>query len=111
MIYDYKTPEGRELRPDRRVSAPSAMVIRYLTDEEKERYGCENITVIKKRCGYCHQEKSDYAFFRSTTAPDGLSSWCRRCVLAKQKEVLAKHEKSRKSWWKKLYEQRQSETI
>lgn len=105
MIYDYKTPEGRELRPDRRVIKPSAMVVRYLTDEEKERYGCENITVIKKRCAHCHQEKSDYAFYHSTVSADGLSSWCRQCVCESQKQFLARREKKRKSWWRRIYEQ------
>lgn len=111
MIYDYKMPSGRELKPDRRIKGPSAVTIRYLTDEEKERYGCENITVFKKRCAHCREEKSDYAFFYSTTSPDGLSSWCRKCVLEKQKLVLAKEEKRRKSWWKKFYEQRKTEAI
>lgn len=106
MVYDYKTPLGRELPPNRSVKGPSAVTIRYLTDEEKERYGCENITVIKKRCAHCHEEKSDYAFFHSTTSPDGLSNWCRKCVLERQHQIFAKQEKQRKSWWKKLYEQK-----
>lgn len=111
MIYDNKTPFGRELKPDRRIKGPAAVTVRYLTDKEKERYGCENITVIKKRCAHCHEEKSDYAFFHSTTSPDGLSSWCRKCALKRQKQILTKVEKRRKSWWKKFYEQRQTETI
>ena len=108
MIYDYKTPEGRELRPDRRIVSPTAMTVRYLTDEEKECYGCENITVIKKRCAHCHQEKSDYAFFYSTTSPDGLSSWCRKCVSERQKEIYDKRENRRKSWWDRIYGQKRS---
>lgn len=111
MVYDYKTPLGRELPPDRNVKGPSAVTIRYLTDEEKERYGCENIKVIKKRCAHCHEEKSDYAFFHSTTSPDGLSNWCRKCVSERQRQALAKQEKHRKSWWKKFYEQKRAETI
>jgi hypothetical protein len=111
MIYDYKTPLGRELRPDRSVKEPSAVTIRYLSDEEKEKYGCENITVIKKICAHCQKEKSDYAFFYSTTSPDGLSHWCRKCVTERQRQITAKQEKHRKSWWEKIYEQKQAETI
>ena len=95
MIYDYVTPEGRELKPNRKKLPKAKMTVRFLTEEERRDYGCDRITVVKKRCAHCHEVKSDYAFFPNPLKDDGLSSWCRKCAEEerkrrgeKQREIL-----------------------
>ncbi|MGM9567966.1 MAG: hypothetical protein ACI3W6_07300 [Clostridia bacterium] len=80
MIYDYITPEGRELKPSRRKLPKAEMTVRFLTEEERKAYGCDKIIVVKKRCTHCHEVKSDYAFSPNPMREDGLSSWCRKCA-------------------------------
>lgn len=80
MIYDYITPEGRELKPKRGRLPKAKVTVRFLTEEERKDYGCDDIVVVKKRCGCCHKVKSDYEFFPDTKSADGLSSWCRKCA-------------------------------
>ena len=80
MIYDYKTPDGRELKPLRKKIPKSEVRVRFLTGEERKSYGCDEIRVVKKRCSHCLEVKSDYAFLQDPLSEDGLSPWCRKCA-------------------------------
>ena len=80
VIYDYLTPEGRELKPNRKKLPKLKMTVRYLTEEERKDYGCDEITIVKKQCARCGEVKSNYAFFPDSLEKDGLSSWCRKCA-------------------------------
>lgn len=80
MIFDYKTPEGRELRPLRKKLPKPEMKVRSLTEEERKFYGCDEIRVVKKRCSHCLEIKSDYAFLQDPLSEDGLSPRCRKCT-------------------------------
>ena len=78
IIRDYLTPEGRVLAVPPTASVIFPVKIRFLTPEERERYGCDDLAVRKKVCCCCGEEKSAYRFFPSTTV-DGLSRVCKAC--------------------------------
>ena len=80
-IFNNKHPGGKELPPNLEKHPSPSVTVRFLTDEEKKLYGCDRITVRKKVCPHCGELRSDYCFFPSETSADGLSAWCRRCVI------------------------------
>jgi hypothetical protein len=45
--------------------------------------------VIKKRCARCLVEKPANAFHKNSSRPDGLQTWCKRCLLTQQKAAHA----------------------
>ena len=81
IIKDYLTPEGRELKPERRVKPRVTFPVRQrlLTAAERQHYGCDELQLPKRTCPCCGEEKSVYHFFPDFIAVGEMKKYCKRC--------------------------------